>query len=132
VLRQPELAATLEALAARGRDGFYTGSVAQRLVAGVKRGGVIWELEDLTGYRVVERRPTTFTYRDARITCAALPSSGGLVLAQALQILERFALPALPRADRDHLVVEALRPGLRRTARAARHPRLCRPARPVH
>lgn len=109
VVRQPELAATLEALAAGGRDGFYAGSVAQRLVEGVKRAGGNWELEDLAGYRVIERQPTAFTYRGARITCAALPSSGGLVLAQALQILERFALPALPRADRDHLVVEALR-----------------------
>jgi gamma-glutamyltranspeptidase/glutathione hydrolase len=117
VVRQPELAATLEALAAKGRDGFYAGVVAQRLVAGVKRGGGIWELEDLAGYRVIEREPASFSYRGARITCAALPSSGGLVLAQALQILERFALPTLSRVKRDHLVVEALRRGYQDRAR---------------
>ena len=117
VLRQPELAATLEALAAKGRDGFYAGAVARRLVAGVKSGGGIWELEDLAGYRIVERRPASFSYRDARITCAVLPSSGGLVLAQALQILERFALRTLPGAERDHLVAEALRRGYQDRAR---------------
>lgn len=111
VVRQPELGATLQALASRGREGFYAGAVAQRLVAGVQAGGGVWELADLAGYRVIEREPITFTYRSARITCAGLPSSGGLVLAQALQILDRFPLPALPRADRDHLVAEALRRG---------------------
>jgi gamma-glutamyltranspeptidase/glutathione hydrolase len=111
VVRQPALAATLEALAGKGRDGFYRGDVAQRLVTGVKAVGGIWELEDLSGYRVLERSPQEFTYRGARITCAALPSSGGLVLAQALQILERFPLRQLSAVERDHLVVEAWRRG---------------------
>ena len=117
VVRQPQLAATIEALAAGGRDGFYAGSVAQRLVAGVNGGGGVWTLQDLADYRVVERQPISFTYRDARITCAALPSSGGLVLAQALQILERFALRGLSPVDRDHLVVEAMRRGYQDRAR---------------
>jgi len=117
VVRQPELAATLEAFARNGHEGFYQGAVAQRLVAGAKAGGGIWELSDLTGYRVIERDPITFTYRGARITCASLPSSGGLVLAQALQVLERFALATLPRVERDHLVTEALRRGYQDRAR---------------
>ena len=80
-------------------------------------GGGVWTLQDLADYGVIERQPTSFTYRDARITCAALPSSGGLVLAQALQILERFALRTLSPVDRDHLVVEALRRGYQDRAR---------------
>ena len=117
VVRQPELAATLEALASKGREGFYGGAVAQRLVAGVRAGGGIWELVDLADYRVIERAPTTFTYRGVRIACASLPSSGGLVLAQVLQVLERFPLAALPRVERDHLVAEALRRGFQDRAR---------------
>ena len=53
-----------------------------------------------------------FTYRDARITCAALPSSGGLMWRESLQILERFPLGCVAPVERDHLVVEALRRGL--------------------
>jgi gamma-glutamyltranspeptidase/glutathione hydrolase len=117
LVKQPELADTLSALAAKGRAGFYSGDVAQRLVAGVKLGGGIWELEDLAGYRVVERAPMHLSYRGASITCAALPSSGGLVLTQVLQILERYPLAQMDRADRDHLVVEALRRGYQDRAR---------------
>jgi gamma-glutamyltranspeptidase/glutathione hydrolase len=109
VVRQPELAATLTALADRGHAGFYGGDLARRLVAGVQAGGGIWELDDLASYRVVEREPMRLSYRGARVTCASLPSSGGLVLAQALHMLERYPLASLPRVERDHLVVEALR-----------------------
>jgi gamma-glutamyltranspeptidase/glutathione hydrolase len=116
-VRQPELAATLEALAHDGYDGFYRGAVAQRLVAGVRAAGGIWALEDLASYRVVERQPAAFTYRGARITCASLPSSGGLVLAQALQILEGFPLARLDAVERDHLVAEAWRRGYQDRAR---------------
>lgn len=108
-VRQPALAATLETLAAKGHDGFYRGELAQRMVDGVKAAGGIWEMDDLARYEVIERVPQTFTYRGATLTCASLPSSGGLVLAQTLQILERFALRGMEQAARDHLVVEAWR-----------------------
>jgi gamma-glutamyltranspeptidase / glutathione hydrolase len=109
VVRQPQLANTLEMLAARGRDGFYAGEIARRMVAAVQVGGGVWELEDLQRYKVVERAAQRITYRGAKITCAALPSAGGLTLAQALQILERFPLRELDPAQRIHLVTEALR-----------------------
>jgi len=117
IVRQPALAATLESLARSGRDGFYRGEVAQRMVAGVRAGGGIWTLEDLARYAVLEREPTTFTYRTARITCASLPSSGGLVMAQSLQILERYPLPQLAPPERDHLIAEAWRRGYQDRAR---------------
>ena len=66
VVRQPELAQTLAVLAAKGRNGFYAGEVARRLVAGVQMAGGIWELDDLAGYRVVEREPARITYRGAQ------------------------------------------------------------------
>lgn len=109
VLRQPELATTLRHLAARGRSGFYRGPVARELVRAVRAGGGLWTLKDLAHYRAVEREPVRFFYRGIKVTSAALPSSGGLTLAQALQILEQFDAiePSVP--DSAHLVIEAMR-----------------------
>lgn len=117
VVRQPELARTLQILSAQGHDGFYRGDVAARMVAAVQAGGGIWEPDDLNAYKVVERTPQRFVYRGATITCASLPSSGGLVLAQSLQILERFPLGSLEPVERIHLVAEALRRGFQDRAR---------------
>lgn len=109
VLRQPELAATFELLAREGVKGFYSGRVAQALVAAVNAAGGAWRLADLESYQVIERAPIRFTYRGARITAAALPSAGGVALAQSLGMLERFQLRAMSDADTAHLVIEALR-----------------------
>jgi gamma-glutamyltranspeptidase/glutathione hydrolase len=117
ILRQPELATTLQAIAERGRDGFYQGEVARRMTAAVRAGGGIWQEDDLRRYEVVERVPQRFSYRGARITCASLPSAGGLTLAQSLQMLERFPLGSLGEVERIHLVVEALRRGFQDRAR---------------
>lgn len=117
IVKQPGLAATLRALAERGADGFYRGPVAEEMVRAVRAAGGIWSLEDLARYRLMERDPIKFRYRDATITTISLPSSGGLVLAQALQILERFDLADLPPAERDHLIVESLRRGFHDRAR---------------
>lgn len=109
VLRQTDLAATLEQLAQEGRDGYYTGRVARALVGAVNAAGGVWQLADLQNYRVVEREPVRFAYRGANITAAALPSAGGIALAQSLQILERFQLSGAENPESAHLVVEALR-----------------------
>lgn len=106
---QPELAATLERLAADGFDGFYKGRTGRLLLAGVKQAGGQWTAADLAGYTVKEREPVRFAYRDWQITTAAPPSSGGIALASMLQILEGWDLQALSPAQRTHLVVEAMR-----------------------
>jgi gamma-glutamyltranspeptidase / glutathione hydrolase len=117
IVRQPQLANTLQALASGGRDAFYTGEMARRMVAAVQAGGGIWELEDLQRYKIVERPAQHFAYHGAKITCAALPSAGGLTLAQALQILERYPLREADPVQRIHLVAEALRRGFQDRAR---------------
>ncbi len=117
VVKQPQLARTLRMLAAQGRQGFYRGDFARRLVEAVRSGGGLWELSDLESYRVVERPPAKFSYRGATITSAPLPSSGGLVLAQSLFILERVALATLSETDRVHYTVEAMRRGYHDRAR---------------
>ena len=109
VIRQPELAASLENFAARGAEGFYTGEFARRLVDGVRQLGGNWTLEDLANYKVVERPPVVGHYRGARIVSGSPPTSGGVALIDALNILEGFDLDAVDKATRAHLVVEAMR-----------------------
>ncbi len=108
-IRQPELAATLRSLAARGRMGFYHGQVARQLVEGVRAAGGIWTLADLRDYETRLREPITGTWRGWRITTAAPPSSGGIALLTMLNILEHDDLARLPDWQRVHLIVEAMR-----------------------
>ena len=111
LLRQPQLAATLELLAREGRDGFYRGRIAQALIAAVNAAGGVWQASDLENYQALERAPVRFSYRGATIVTAALPSAGGITLAQTLNILEQFPLADARTAANAHLVVEALRRG---------------------
>jgi gamma-glutamyltranspeptidase/glutathione hydrolase len=109
VIKQPELAATLGAIADQGAKGFYAGRVAADLVAGVKADGGIWTLEDLAAYRVVERKPLYGDYHGARIVSASPPSSSGIAVIDALNILSGFDLHQYDSATRKHLVIEAMR-----------------------
>jgi gamma-glutamyltranspeptidase/glutathione hydrolase len=106
---QHDLATTLERLAAQGAPGFYAGPVAAKLVEGVRAAGGLWTLADLAGYRVREREPVQLGYRGLRITAAALPSSGGIVLGETLALLTGFDLTRLSASGRARTVVEALR-----------------------
>ena len=94
LIRQPDKAATLDTLAQQGRAGFYSGPVAQKLVDGVRAAGGIWTLEDLSRYKIIERKPLTFYFRDHRIVSAPPPSAGGIALAQVFAMLEALAWPA--------------------------------------
>jgi gamma-glutamyltranspeptidase/glutathione hydrolase len=108
IIKQPELAATLEALAEKGSSGFYSGRVAQDLVNGVRAGGGIWTLKDLADYRVIERQPLVGEYRGARIVSASPPSSGGVALLDALNILSGVDLRKPDSATRKHWIVSAM------------------------
>jgi gamma-glutamyltranspeptidase/glutathione hydrolase len=109
IIKQPDLANTLEAIANQGAKGFYAGRVAADLVAGVKADGGIWTLQDLEAYRVVERKPLVGEYHGARIVSASPPSSGGIAVLDALNILSGFDLHQYDSATRKHLVIEAMR-----------------------
>jgi gamma-glutamyltranspeptidase/glutathione hydrolase len=109
IIKQPQLADTLEAIANQGARGFYEGRVAQNLVAGVRAGGGIWTLEDLKNYRVVERKPLIGEYHGARIVTASPPSSGGIAILDSLNILAGFDLHDVDSATRKHLIIEAMR-----------------------
>jgi gamma-glutamyltranspeptidase / glutathione hydrolase len=109
LIKQPDLANTLAAIAVQGAKGFYSGRVAADLVAGVHADGGIWTLEDLAAYRVVERKALVGEYHGARIVSASPPSSGGIAVIDALNILSGFDLHQYDSATRKHLVIEAMR-----------------------
>jgi gamma-glutamyltranspeptidase/glutathione hydrolase len=111
--RDPDQAKTLEAIAAHGNDGFYRGPTAKKLVDAVRAAGGNWTLADLESYQAKEREPISVDYRGYRIITAPPPSSGGVAIAEILNILSGFELDKLDQAHRVHLIVEAMRRAFR-------------------
>lgn len=109
VIRQVDLAHTLDRIARLGANGFYQGELAQKLVTGVQAAGGIWSLKDLAEYQVVERQPIYGEYRGMKITSVAPPSSGGVALVEMFHTLANFDLKHVSRPERVHLLVEAMR-----------------------
>jgi gamma-glutamyltranspeptidase/glutathione hydrolase len=109
LIKQPDLANSLEVLATKGADGFYKGAFAKKLADGVKQLGGNWTEADLANYKVVERAPVVGHYRGARIVSGSPPTSGGVALVDALNILDGFDLDKVDKVTRTHLVVEAMR-----------------------
>ena len=117
LIRQPDLAEALQQIAATGRDGFYHGRIGEKLVRGVVAAGGIWQRKDLTEYEVAVREPVRFSYKGARVTAAPPPSSGGIVMAQILNVVSQFDLAAMDRVEKAHYLVEAMRLAYRDRAR---------------
>mgnify|MGYP002713023746 FL=1 len=109
VIRQPELATTLQAMADQGAAGFYRGRIGDRLVSGVRKAGGIWQTEDFRTYKVLERTPIHGNYRGMRITSVAPPSSGGIAMVEVFNQLAQFKLEDYSATRQVHLVVEAMR-----------------------
>lgn len=110
LLRQPQLARTLERLARDGHAGFYEGETARLLLDGVKAAGGIWSARDLREYRVVERQPLRYPLQDGReLISAPPPSAGGVILAQSLGMLQQLPWREAGRVQRSHYVIEVLR-----------------------
>jgi len=94
ILRNPELAKTLRAIAAGGAKAFYTGPIAQAIVDKVTHAPVNparMTLADLSNYRAKERPPVCGTYRGLRLCSMGPPSSGGISVLQMLGMLEGFS-----------------------------------------
>jgi gamma-glutamyltranspeptidase/glutathione hydrolase len=92
LLKQEELAQTLERIRDNGKDGFYKGKTANLFVDYVKELGGIITHKDLQKYQAVWRKPINFSYKDYQITSMTLPASGGICLAQILKSIEPFDL----------------------------------------
>ncbi len=106
---QLDLATTLKALAEHGLEGFYSGIVADKLIEGARQSGGIWTHEDFRQYSIVEREPVQFEWQGMKVTSAALPSSGGIVMAEIFNQLPLVGFESLKVADQVHLLAEAMR-----------------------
>jgi gamma-glutamyltranspeptidase / glutathione hydrolase len=110
VLRQPDLAATLEAIQERGADGFYHGPVADLIVAEMERGGGLISHGDLVSYRAIWREPIAIGYRGYTIYSMPPASSGGITMGEILNIMEGYdPLPPFGSPGLVHLESEAMR-----------------------
>jgi gamma-glutamyltranspeptidase/glutathione hydrolase len=87
-IKRPELAETLKRIRDKGRAGFYEGKTAQFIVDEMQAQGGIITLDDLRSYEAKWRDPITFQYKEFQITSMAPPSSGGICLAQIMEMVE--------------------------------------------
>jgi gamma-glutamyltranspeptidase / glutathione hydrolase len=111
--KQPDLAQTLKRIRNKGRDGFYKGETAQKLVDFIQSQGGIMTLEDLKKYDAIERQPIQGTFKDYIVYTMGPPSSGGVALIEMLNILEGYDLKAMGyhSADYIHVLKEAMKRG---------------------
>ena len=110
-LRQPQLARTLEIIAAGGPDAFYHGEIARQLAAAMRANAGLITQADLAAFTVGESSPLYCTYRGYRIASAPPPSSGGATLCEILNVLEGYDLNSLGyhSAATIHYLAEAMR-----------------------
>lgn len=110
-IKYKALANTLERIAKNGRDEFYKGETAQKLVNFLQAKGSIISLEDLASYEVKWREPIVNSYRDYKIISMAPPSSGGITLGQILKMIEPFDLAKMGHNSEQYIqvIVEAER-----------------------
>ena len=102
----PDLAETLRRIAEQGADEFYTGRTAELIVEEMQRGGGLISAADLAAYRPVWREPLSGDYRGYRIVSMPLPSSGGVILIEFLNMLEEFDPRPLQSPAQVHLFAE--------------------------
>jgi gamma-glutamyltranspeptidase/glutathione hydrolase len=91
-IKYPALAATLTRIMQKGKDEFYKGETAEKMVAFIQKNGGIISLEDLSKYEAKWRTPITFTYKDLKIISMSPPSSGGITLGQIMKMIEPYSL----------------------------------------
>jgi len=109
LLKQPELAASYRKIAVQGSKWFYRGAFAEAVEEWMKRNGGILTAEDFRRYKVRLREPLACSYRGYTIVGFPPPSSGGVHVAQILNILEHFDLKSLDEATRLHVIAEAMK-----------------------
>jgi gamma-glutamyltranspeptidase/glutathione hydrolase len=111
IIRQPELAETLERIRDKGREGFYSGKTAELIVKEMERGNGIISRQDLDEYCSVFRKPLQAIYKGFRISTVPPPSGGGIILIQLLKMVESHPLNDwdFHSAKAVHLIAEAER-----------------------
>jgi gamma-glutamyltranspeptidase/glutathione hydrolase len=112
-----DFANILEEISKRGIEDFYRGDIARAIARDMKDGGYLG-LEDLQNYRTIVRKPLTTTYRGYEPITNPPPSSGGILIAFALKLLEPYDLSAIPFLDGEHLQLLAATMATTNRARA--------------
>ena len=92
IIKYNALAETLERIMKNGKDEFYRGQTAIKIVDFIKKNGGIISLEDLDKYKPKWRKPISFNYKDLKITTMSPPSSGGITLQQIMKMIEPYDL----------------------------------------
>ncbi|MDE2334274.1 MAG: gamma-glutamyltransferase family protein [Rhodospirillales bacterium] len=110
MVRNPNLAATLERLARHGAEDLYSGELAQAIVADMRQHGGLLDAADLATFKVRRAEPLTIGYR-GRTIAAPAPAAGGIVVLEMLRILERFDLVGMGHNSPDYIrtVAEAMK-----------------------
>ncbi|MBM4296466.1 MAG: gamma-glutamyltransferase [Deltaproteobacteria bacterium] len=103
IIRQPELAQTLRAIAEQGARVFYQGWIGQSIVETVQKNGGVMTLDDLKNYRALWREPVTGSYRNREVIAMPPPSSGGVAIIQMLNVLEGYKLDEFKHNSPDYL-----------------------------
>jgi gamma-glutamyltranspeptidase / glutathione hydrolase len=111
LIRQPQLAETLKAIAAQGANAFYGGWVADAIVETIRSEGGVLSSDDLKSYKPVWREPLIGNYRQRTVITMPPPSSGGVAILQMLKVLEGYPLSGLPHnsATYLHLIAETMK-----------------------
>ena len=109
----PGLANTISLIAKNGRDGFYKGETAEKIVTAMKNNGGLFSKEDLESYKPYIRAPIVADYRGNKVFTAGPPSGGGITLLTALNILSQYDLSQYQSNSTNtyHLISEAIRRG---------------------
>ena len=109
----PGLANTISLIAKNGRDGFYKGETAEKIVTAMKNNGGLFSKEDLESYKPYIRAPIFADYRGNKVFTAGPPSGGGITLLTALNILSQYDLSKYQSNSTNtyHLISEAIRRG---------------------
>ncbi len=109
-MRRPQLARTLRLVAEKGPDVFYRGEVAEKIVEEMVRFGGHIDRRDLASYEAIVRAPIRGSYRGYEIISMPPPSSGGIAIVEALNILEAFPLQGWGYSARSlHVIAEAMK-----------------------
>lgn len=111
VLKQPDLAWTLERIATAGAEDFYRGEIAKKIVADMEAHGGLISMSDLAAYEAKLREPIATDYRGLQVVTMPPASSGGVALLEMLNMLERFNLKAMGHnsASTIHILSETMK-----------------------
>ena len=107
-IKNNNYAQTLIKIMNEGKDGFYSGEVAEDMIETISKKGGIMTINDLSDYESIWREPVKFKYKDYDIISMSFPSSGGILLGQMMKAIEKFDLSKVPHnsAEYIHLLTE--------------------------